>query len=156
MDSAPESSPPDPDEDKVLTSAPFRIGRWVIGGLAGAYGLSTLLPADVRPAGIDTWFYSLVLIAVVLSGLVRPLVLRRDRLPWLLLSVATISWAIGDVYWSIAFSAAEDIPVPSPADVFYVGLYPLAYFGLVLLARSVLRRVPASIWLDGLVTSLAV
>ena len=59
-------------------------------------------------------------------------------------------------YWSIAFSDADEIPVPSPADVFYVGLYPLAYFGLVLLARSVLRRVPASVWLDGLVTSLAV
>jgi diguanylate cyclase len=155
MDSAPESRPTDPGEDKVLSSAPVRAGRWVVGGLAGTYAASTLLPPDLRPAGIDTWFYSLVLVAVVLSGLVRPLLVRRNRLPWLLLSVATISWAAGDVYWSIAFADAEEIPVPSPADVFYVGLYPLAYFGLVLLARSVLRRVPASIWLDGLVTSLA-
>ena len=156
MDSAAESSPTDTDGDRVLSSTPFRIGRWVVGGFAGIYALSTLLPPDMRPAGIDTWFYSLVLIAVVLSGLARPLLVRRDRLPWLLLSTATISWALGDVYWSIAFSDVEEIPVPSPADVFYVGLYPLAYVGLVLLARSVLRRMPASILLDGLVTSLAV
>lgn len=156
MDSAAESSPTDPDGDRVLSSTPFRVGRWVIGGLAGTYALSTLLPPDARPAGIDTWFYSLALVAVALSGLARPLLIKRNRLPWLLLSIATISWAAGDVYWSIAFSDADEIPVPSPADVFYVGLYPLAYFGLVLLARSVLRRVPASIWLDGLVTSLAV
>ncbi len=155
MDAAADSSPTDPDGDRMLSSTPFRLGRWVVGGLAGVYALSTLLPADSRPAGIDTWFYSLVLIAVVLAGLARPLLVKDNRLPWLLLALAAMSWAVGDVYWSIAFSDAEEIPVPSPADVFYVGLYPLAYFGLVLLARSVLRRVPASIWLDGLVTSLA-
>src|SRR4030095_6317059 len=37
----------------------------------------------------------------------------------------------------------------------YVMLYPLAYAGLVLLARSVQNQVPASVWLDGVVTSLA-
>src|SRR5215207_2151489 len=156
MDSAAESSPTDTDDDRALSSATFRIGRWVVGGLAGIYGISTLLPQDVRPAGIDTWFYSIVLVGVVLSGLIRPLLVRRNRLPWLLLALATISWAAGDVYWSIAFADADEIPVPSLADVFYVGLYPLAYAGLVLLARSVLRRVPASVLLDGVVTSLAV
>ena len=68
---------------------------------------------------------------------------RRNRLPWLLLSLATISWAVGDQYWSIMFADADTIPVPSPADAGYLGLYPLAYVGLILLARSVLRAVPA-------------
>lgn len=156
MESALETAPDATSGDEVLSSGTMRIGRWVVGGLAVAYAVSTLIPRDLKPAWTDTWFYSAVLIVVVLSGLVRPLLVRRDRLPWLLLSIATISWAAGDVYWSIVFSDAEEIPVPSPADVAYVGLYPLAYFGLVLLARSVLRKVPASVWLDGLVTSLAV
>jgi len=143
-------------EDTVLDSPAFRAGRWVLGGLAALYALSTLLPTDSKPGWVDTWFYGAVIMAVTLAGLVRPLVVRRNRLPWLLLSLATISWAVGDQYWSIMFADADTIPVPSPADVGYVGLYPLAYVGLILLARSVLKQVPASVLLDGLVTSLAV
>jgi diguanylate cyclase (GGDEF)-like protein len=154
-------APPDSDrdalgEDAVLDSAAFRAGRWILGGLAAAYALTTLLPSDAKPGWVDTWFYGVVIMAVTLAGLVRPVVVRRNRLPWLLLSLATISWAVGDQYWSIMFADADDIPVPSPADVGYVGLYPLAYVGLILLAGSVLRQVPASVLLDGLVTSLAV
>ena len=154
-------APPDSDrdalgEDAVLDSAAFRAGRWILGGLAAAYALTTLLPSDAKPGWVDTWFYGVVIMAVTLAGLVRPVVVRRNRLPWLLLSLATISWAVGDQYWSIMFADADDIPVPSPADVGYVGLYPLAYIGLILLAGSVLRQVPASVLLDGLVTSLAV
>jgi hypothetical protein len=143
-------------EDRVLFSRAYRTGRWVLGGLVAAYALSTLLPADSRPSWLDTWFYGVVILAVTVSGLVRPLLVRRDRLAWLLLSLATIAWAVGDQYWSIMFADAEEIPIPSPADAGYVALYPLAYVGLILLARSVLRQVPASVLLDGLVTSLGV
>jgi diguanylate cyclase (GGDEF)-like protein len=143
-------------EDAILDSPGFRAGRWLLGGLAGVYAASTLLPSDSKPDWVDTWFYGAVIMAVTLAGLARPLLVTRDRLPWLLLSLATISWAVGDQYWSIMFANADEIPVPSPADVGYVGLYPLAYVGLILLARSVLRQVPASVLLDGLVTSLAV
>jgi diguanylate cyclase len=149
----------DPDRaagDEILDSPAFRAGRWVLGGLAGVYAVSTLLPTDSKPDWVDTWFYGAVIMAVTLAGLIRPLVVKRDRLPWLLLSLATISWAVGDQYWSIMFSNADTVPVPSPADAGYLGLYPLAYVGLILLARSVLHRVPASVLLDGLVTSLAV
>src|SRR4029079_3653758 len=93
--------------------------------------------SEAKPGWVDTWFYGVVIMAVTLAGLVRPVVVRRDRLPWLRLSLATISWAAGDQYWSIMFAGADDIPVPSPADVGYVGLYPLAYVALILLAGSV-------------------
>ncbi|HEY6748140.1 MAG TPA: EAL domain-containing protein [Mycobacteriales bacterium] len=156
MESAQESGPDRPGGDEILDSATFRAGRWVVGGLAAAYAASTLLPSDSKPDWVDTWFYGVVIMGVTLAGLARPLLVRKERLPWLLLSVATIAWAVGDVYWALAFSDADEIPIPSPADAGYVGLYPLAYVGLVLLARSVLHRVPASVLLDGLVTSLAV
>ena len=156
MESPPDSDPDRRGGDEILDSAAFRTGRWVLGGLAGAYGVSTLLPTGSKPAWVDTWFYGAVIMAVTLAGLIRPLVVRRDRLPWLLLSLAAIAWAVGDQYWSVMFAGADTVPVPSPADAGYLGLYPLAYVGLILLARSVLRRVPASVLLDGLVTSLAV
>ena len=142
--------------DGVLSSRAYRVGRWVLGGLVAAYALSTLLVPEPRPGWLDTWFYGAVILAVTLSGLARPLLVKRDRLAWLLLSLATIAWAVGDQYWSIMFADAEEIPIPSPADAGYVALYPLAYAGLILLARSGLRQLPASVLLDGLVTSLGV
>jgi hypothetical protein len=54
------------------------------------------------------------------------------------------------------FADADEIPLPSPADVGYVALYPLASVGLILLARSQLKRVSLSVVLDALVASLAV
>jgi diguanylate cyclase len=153
---APRGGAPAIDPEHVLGSVAVRAGRWVLFGLAAAYALSTFVPLDPRPSWLDTWAYGLVLLLVVSAGLVRPMLVRENRLPWLLLALATISWALGDIYWAAMFSDADDIPVPSPADLGYVALYPLAYAGLVLLARSVQGRVPASVWLDGVVTSLAV
>ena len=159
MESPPGSVSDPAAGDGVLDSAAFRIGRWVLGGLAVAYAATTLVPHDAKPDWVDTWFYSVVLLAVTLSGLARPLLVRRDRRPWLLLSLAMVAWAAGDVYWAVSFGGYgpdQEIPVPSPADAGYLATYPLAYVGMVLLARSVLRRVPSSVLLDGLVTSLAV
>ncbi|CAA9229562.1 MAG: diguanylate cyclase/phosphodiesterase (GGDEF & EAL domains) with PAS/PAC sensor(s) [uncultured Corynebacteriales bacterium] len=156
MDTPSRTVPDTTPEDAALSSSAFRTGRWVLGSLAVGYALATLIPKDAKPGWVDTWFYAAVLLAVVLSGLARVVVVQRDRTPWLLLILAMLAWSIGDIYWAIAFSDAETVPVPSPADVGYIATYPLAYVGMVLLARSVLRRVPASVLLDGLVTSLAV
>jgi diguanylate cyclase (GGDEF)-like protein len=80
---------------------------------------------------------------------------RRNRAAWIFVALAVTSWSIGDIYWSARFSDAEVIPVPSLADAFYVAMYPPAYVGLILLARAGTRRLPASVWLDGIVSSLA-
>ncbi len=141
---------------EVLSGVPFRIGRWVVGGLAVAYAATTIIPLQPRPRALDTWVYTGALVLVVLAGLARPALVERDRAGWLLLTVGTVCWAAGDVYWSYAAADADEIPVPSLADAFRLGLYPLALLGLVLLGRSVTRRVPAPAWLDGLVVALAV
>lgn len=159
MESSQESGTERSGGDEILDSAAFRAGRWVLGSLAGIYAVSTLLPKDSKPGWVDTWFYGIVIMTVTLAGLIRPLLVKKDRLPWLLLSLAMLAWAVGDQYWTIAFAnlpPEQEVPVPSPADAGYLGVYPLAYVGLILLARAVLKRVPASVLLDGLVTSLAV
>ncbi len=156
MANAPGTGPDTRAGDAILDSLGFRVGRWLLGGLAGVYALATLLPKDVKPDWWDTWFYGAVILAVTVAGLARPLLVRPDRLPWLLLALAAISWAAGDQYWTIMFADADEIPLPSPADVGYVALYPLASVGLILLARSQLKRVSLSVVLDALVASLAV
>jgi hypothetical protein len=142
-------------DDSVLASPTYRLAKGIIAGLGISYALSTLIPFSERPAILDTGFYTLVLVAVSMLALARPLLVRRNRSAWLLVALAVTSWSIGDIYWQLAFSDADEIPVPSPADVFYVGLYPLAYVGLILLARAGTRRLPASVWFDGIISSLA-
>ena len=153
---APSTEPDTQADDAILDSVGFRVGRWLFGGVAGVYALATLIPKDVKPAWWDTLFYGVAILGVTLAGLARPLLVKRDRLPWLLLALAAISWAAGDQYWTIMFADADEIPLPSPADVGYVALYPLASVGLILLARSQLKRVSLSVVLDALVASLAV
>ena len=156
MATAPGIGPDTQADDAILDSLGFRVGRWLLGGMAGVYALATLLPKDDKPTWWDTWFYGVAILAVTLAGLARPLLVKRDRLPWLLLALAAISWAAGDQYWTIMFADADEIPLPSPADVGYLALYPLASVGLILLARSQLKRVSLSVVLDALVASLAV
>ncbi|GAA3734150.1 hypothetical protein GCM10022225_15620 [Plantactinospora mayteni] len=151
---------PAPDTDLTVLGSPvYRAAKISVGTLGVAYALSTLIPFDgQRPAFLDTWFYSAVLVATSLLALARPILVRHNRPAWTCVGAGIASWAAGDIYWSANFASAEasEIPVPSLADVFYVGLYPLAYVGFIVLARATVRRLPASVWLDGVVTSLAV
>lgn len=141
----------------IMISPVYRAVGMLIASLGVIYAISTLIPFEERPKGLDTWFYSIVLVLTAMLALARPIMVRRNRLAWTLVALAVTSWSLGDIYWSVKFSsyAAEDIPVPSLADVFYIGLYPLAYAGFLLLARASAKRLPASVWLDGVVTSLA-
>jgi diguanylate cyclase (GGDEF)-like protein len=142
----------------VLGSPIYRAAKVLAVTLGVAYALSTLIPfGGQRPAFLDTWFYSVALVAVSLLALARPILVRRNRLAWLCVGMGVASWSVGDIYWSANFASIEtsEIPVPSLADVFYVGLYPLAYIGFILLARATVHRLPASVWLDGVVSSLA-
>ena len=122
----------------IMTSPLYRGIGILIATLGVFYSVSTLIPFEERPPGLDTWFYSIVLVLTSLLALARPLLVRRNRLAWALVALAVTSWSLGDIYWEVKFSnyAAEDIPVPSLADAFYIGLYPLAYLGFVLLARA--------------------
>ncbi|HZM76471.1 MAG TPA: bifunctional diguanylate cyclase/phosphodiesterase [Candidatus Limnocylindrales bacterium] len=144
-------------ETRVLDAPLYKAARYGIVALGLVYALSTVVPFAERPEFLDTWFYSSVLVLTMLLALARPLFVRPQRAAWACVAFAVTSWSVGDIYWSAVFSdtPADEIPVPSLADVFYIGMYPLAYIGFILLARAAVARLPASVWLDGVVTSLA-
>jgi diguanylate cyclase (GGDEF)-like protein/putative nucleotidyltransferase with HDIG domain len=73
-----------------------------------------------------------------------------------LIGVAVISWGVGNTIWTFAYVALEAPPYPSLADVFWLALYPPAYVGLLLLLRARTGAVRRSVWLDGVIASLAV
>ena len=77
------------------------------------------------------------------------------RAAWILVGLAFVSWAAGNIYWATLLRDLDNVPIPTWADFGWLGFYPFAYAGLVMLVRrSVLRR-QADVWLDGTVAGLA-
>ena len=91
-----------------------------------------------------------------LAMLARGVFVRHERAAWLLLGAAMLlSDGIGDLVYTNAYSNPDNIPFPGPADALYLSFFPLAYVGIVLLVRSRIGALGASLWLDAAVTGLA-
>jgi signal transduction histidine kinase/CheY-like chemotaxis protein/HPt (histidine-containing phosphotransfer) domain-containing protein len=74
----------------------------------------------------------------------------------LVLGVACLAWAIGDVAVTIESLGGASVPVPSTADGFYVAFFPLCYLSFMMLIRRGNDRSLAATSLDGLIVGLAV
>jgi diguanylate cyclase (GGDEF)-like protein len=81
---------------------------------------------------------------------------REERAAWAVVAAALVLLTCGNLYISVFFAGQDVWPAPSPGDGLSLGGYAVAYAGLVLLLRGRARGVPASLWLDGLVGSLAI
>jgi two-component system, cell cycle response regulator len=81
----------------------------------------------------------------------------RERGAWLALTLGLLGFFAGDVYYTAVITPMQgDGPFPSPADAGYLSIYPGAYVALVLLLRARAGRIPSTLWLDGLISALAV
>ena len=126
----------------------------VVLALAAIYAI--LLLPGIRPqpgynSWIDGWLNGLVDFGVVAVLVVRSLVDRRQRAPWLLFSAGLLAALGGSITYYAHYQYLDALPTPAWADIGWLAFYPLLYAGLVLL---LLTRVPPrlhSLWLDGLV-----
>src|SRR5215208_5353227 len=100
--------------------------------------------------------HDVVLIVSSLLILARGLGAGRERLAWLLIGSGVLAWSLGEVYYTAVLWDAEVIPIPSPADIGYLLLPPLALPGILLLLRARARAVPRTLWVDGVIAALAV
>jgi signal transduction histidine kinase len=107
---------------------------WVLYLIAGsaAVGLYYLLPWN---SVAETVVYDSIGVssaAAILWGAIRNA--PAQRLPWYLFAAGQLAFAIGDAIFNLyADVLKQDPPVPSAADVFYLGGYPLLAAGLALL-----------------------
>jgi two-component system, cell cycle response regulator len=81
---------------------------------------------------------------------------RGDRLAWLSIGLGLLSFATGDMYWSLVYANDKSVPYPSINDAFYLATYPGLGIGVWLLLRGRIRRLPPAMWLDGIIGALAV
>jgi diguanylate cyclase (GGDEF)-like protein len=104
----------------------------------------------------DNWLYDLILFVAAGLCAARGILVEKNRAGWLWLAAAIAVWAAGDTFYTHAYGNDPNPPAPSPADIGYLGFYPLAYIGFILLVRTRIRKLTPAIWLDGITASLAV
>jgi diguanylate cyclase (GGDEF)-like protein len=95
---------------------------------------SLLLPREHSP-GSSAVFAGITLSAAIAIGLGVARNRPAQPLPWILLGLSQLAFAAGDAVYYAASYVLGPGTVPSLADLFYLGRYPLALLGLSLLAR---------------------
>jgi diguanylate cyclase (GGDEF)-like protein len=110
----------------------------------------------VLPVSWWGWLYNALEIgAVALCG-ARVMARRRNRTAWLAVTIGMAFFAAGDMYYMVVFQHLSNVPFPSIDDALYLSFYPGIYVGIVLLLRSRVGRLPAGLWLDGVIGGFAV
>jgi diguanylate cyclase (GGDEF)-like protein len=137
---------------------PLRPLLWGLYGLCSAALLAYVLLDVLSPAARDSlllngWGSAFFEIVVSVLVLVRAATKSHDRIVPVALGAGMLMWAVGDLV--LSFESRHGTPAsPSPADLFYLLFFPLAYLALVLMVRrDALRLVPA-LSLDGVIAGL--
>ena len=117
-----------------------------------AFGLATgslALPSTI--------VYDAVFLAAALLCALRALARPTERLAWAVMACAIACWGLGELYYDVFLATASGPqPIPSVADIFWLFFYIPAFGSVVLLIRSRLPHLSASLWLDGVIGALGV
>ncbi len=103
---------------------------------------------------ISEALYDAVVLGAGLACLLRASDYPRERSAWLWIGAALLSWGAAEVYWTAFIEGNPAAPYPSPADIGYLGFYPLAYAGLAMLVRARAHEIRWRLWMDGLIAAL--
>ena len=107
-------------------------------------------------AFFSSWVYNGLMLGAALGCLARGVLVRVDRLAWLVLGTGALAWSSGDLYYTLFLAQMDLPPLPSVSDALFLAFYPCAYIALGLLVRSNVREFHASLWIDAVMGALAV
>ena len=138
---------------RIQDLAPYAwTGFCVLGIMVLGYLVSLLLRSPSQNwTWLDGWVVCGIEGAASIICIVRGMDKDPGRVAPLALGLSLLSWTLGDVFLTIESLGGKTPPVPSLADVFYLGFYPLAYVATVQLLRNALGRLSRPNWLDGVV-----
>jgi two-component system cell cycle response regulator len=104
----------------------------------------------------DTWVYDGLLLGAAGACFARARLVENERAAWIVMGLGLTVWSSGEIYYSLAFSGAQSVPIPSLADAGYLAFYPIAYVGLIMLLRARVGAFSGAQWLDGAIVGSAV
>ncbi len=105
---------------------------------------------------IRDWLTSAVYILVGVIVCWRAVRTTESRKSWMIFAFGISIYGLGNVLWAAWIEHLPNPPIPSICDGMWLTLYPCCYIGIVGLARLRERRVPARMWLDGIVAGLGI
>jgi methyl-accepting chemotaxis protein len=134
-------------------------GTKALYGLLGiiVFGYAVSLVVRANGAGttlVDGWGVAAYELLVSVLVLIRAAVSPRDRRFCLALGTGMCLWAIGDFAMTYESIQNANPPTPVLANYLWVGFFPLAYMGVMLLMRQEVRKFTAANYLDGVVVTL--
>lgn len=146
--------------DEGIAVGPWRITphvRFIFAGLVAIVAFDALHEIfGVAGSGysnlIDSYFYDAAATAAGVLMLVRGLGDPTSR-GWVLLSLGTFSWVVGDILYDFNVGIGNDVQV---SDAFWLAWYPLASGGLMMLVRSRFSDFDFARWIDGIALALVV
>src|SRR3954449_5194418 len=111
---------------------------------------------DVSLGPLSSRFaHDVVLLIAAVVCLSRAVLVRRERVAWLLLGTGVLAWTFGEIYYTAVLWDESSPPIPSPADAGYL-LFPILVFaGMLTLLKSRAKVSPALL-VDGVAAALAV
>jgi diguanylate cyclase (GGDEF)-like protein len=105
---------------------------------------------------IEEWVYDFVTMSAAVATLARAVVRRDERLQWSLLGIGLLSWAVGDLYWTVELRDQASPSFPSVDDGLYLAGYFFILAGLIAHVRARVGRMTAVVWTDVTVGALCV
>jgi diguanylate cyclase (GGDEF)-like protein len=105
---------------------------------------------------IRDWLTSAVYILVGVIVCWRAVRTTEARSSWMIFAFGISIYGLGNVLWAAWIEHLPNPPIPSICDGMWLTLYPCCYLGIVGLAGVRERRVPARMWLDGIVAGLGI
>ena len=142
---------PQPRKSPALRAVFVALGVWL-----AAYGVHFAVSVGILDALVGRFGHDAMLLVLVGLCAARAARHRSERVAWWLIAAAMLSWTLGEIYYTTVLHGARSVPVPSPADIGYLGVYPLAFAGLMLLMRERTGHVSPTIWVDGVIAALVV
>ena len=133
-----------------------RRGAWLLAALFLIYAAQLTFHLIPEPAGelVTKWSPLVIFPAAALLCGVHGLRSGRERAAWLLLGLGLLLWGLGIAYFTIVQWDLKVVPTPSPADGFWLAVYPPWYAGLILLFRARIGVVGWRVTVDGLIGAL--
>lgn len=125
------------------------IASLVVFTAAAAFGLG-----DSRSTGFDVLYVCLHLAPAGLC-ILRALLVKQERLVWILLGVGMLFWGAGYAYYFAALEHLDSVPYPSFADALWVTSLFSTFVAVTLLMRVRLTSFRRAAWVDVAVGALA-
>ena len=142
-----------PHERRVLGAATALL--FVLVAATGVHAATGLGGHAVEQL-IRDWVTSAIYILVGVIVCWRAIRTTESRRSWMIFAFGISIYGLGNVLWAAWVEHLPNPPIPSICDGMWLTLYPCCYIGVLGLARVRERRVPARIWLDGVIAGFGV